>query len=252
MVAEERTAHIMYRGKYWIPALALVLALVLTGCRGTKPETGVVTPETTANPQTTESPETTANAENPFSLGRIEGGTYENSYAGLGCKLDDNWVFYSAEELQEMPAAVQEAMEGSELEQSMGNMEQIMDMKADNESALTTMNVLYTKMDVTTRLAYRLMSEEEIIDTTLAQKDMMIEAYTQAGILDADIQKVQVKFLGEDHFGLKTSAKVQGVDYYILQVFNYHMGAYGVTLSCGSFLEDNTQEMLDLFYPVTE
>ena len=64
------------------------------------------------------------------------------------------------------------------------------------------------------------------------------------------IEKVTVSFLGEEHTALKTSATVQGVDYYILQVFNYHLGSYGVTLTVNSYIEDNTQALLDMFTKV--
>lgn len=256
----------MKRKTYMILALALVLAMVLTGC-GEKPQGGTVAaptevkslateaPETEA-PETeapeTEAPETTEPAGNPLSLGRMEGGTYTNTYAGFGFDLDESWMFYSAEELQEMPAALQEAMEGSQIEEMMDGIEQFMDVKADNESAMTSINVLYSKMDMATRLTYQLLTEEEIIDATLSQQDMMIEAYEQAGITGAQIEKVKVNFLGEEHFGMKTHAQIQGVDYYVLQVINYHAGSYGITVSCASFVEDNTQAVLDLFYPVSE
>ena len=78
-------------------------------------------------------------------MGRLEGGVYTNSYTGYGCNLDSSWTYYSAEELQDMPEAVKEAMEGSELGDSIDTLNQFTDMMAENVEALTTMNVLYQK-----------------------------------------------------------------------------------------------------------
>lgn len=249
-------------------ALLLILSLLLAGCG--KPEAGTVklTPAPTEAPMTeapatespttevpaTEAPETqtpeTEAAENPLTLGRLEGGCYENAYAGFGCTLDESWTFYSAEELQELPDAVKEAVEGSEIGEAMEGIPQISDMMAENVQLLANMNVVYSKQDLTSRLAFQLLSDEEAVDAMLAQKDMMIEAYTQMGMTDIVMEKVQVTFLGQEQWAMKTSCKVQDVDLYQVQIFNYRAGSYGVVLTCGTYLEDNTQDILDLFYPV--
>ena len=63
-----------------------------------------------------------------------------------------------------------------------------------------------------------------------------------------EMKKVTVTFLEEEHTAIWTSAQIQGVDYYILQINNYTAGAYGATLTIGSYLEDNTESLLSLFY----
>lgn len=246
-------------------AVLLALAMLLCAC-GADPEdvSGEVTPAPTApadmpEEETQEQPadepteapsEAPAEEENPVSLGRMEGGVYTNSYAGFGCELDENWVFYTAEELQELPENVQEMFEGTEVGDAAGAYTQISDMTAENADEMTTVNVVYTKLGIQERLAFALLSEEETIDATLAQADALITAYEQAGMENVTIEKVTVTFLGEEHTALKTSATVQGVACYILQIQDYHAGAYGVTLTATSYVEDNTQAILDLFYAV--
>lgn len=225
-----------------ILALVLAAALVLTGCGSEEPQTGTV--EALATQAVAEAPE------NPLSLGRMEGGTYTNTYAGFGCDLDESWQFLGAEELQEVPDSVQDAMDGSELAEKMKDIPTLMDMQAQNAEKMIGANVVYTKQDMASRLAAQAMSEEDLIDQMLQQKDMLVESYTQAGIDVVSIEKVQVNFLGEEHCALKTTGSIQDVPYYALQVFNYRVGAYGVTLTASSFAEDNTQAVLDLFYPV--
>ncbi len=62
------------------------------------------------------------------------------------------------------------------------------------------------------------------------------------------MEKVTVKFLEQDRHAVYTTAIVQGYPYYMLQVFDYGLGHYGVTITFSSFFEDNTASMPELFY----
>lgn len=227
-----------------ILAMLLMLSL-LAGCGSDADDIrGSVSADKTA--ETTQA----AEEDRPVSLGRMEGGVYTNEYAGIGCKLDSDWVFYSAEELQDLPDQIDEVLQGTEFEDTANELQQITDMMAENVDALTTMNVLYTSIGAKERLAYAVMSEEEVADSILAQSDAMIAAYAQAGIEVASMEKVTVNFLGETRTGIHTTAAIEGVDYYILQVFDYSLGKYGVTITMSSFVEDKTDSLLDLWYAV--
>ena len=231
-------------------ALALVLLLVvsmLTGCGGDKPAGRK--PIITEAP-TTEAPATEPIPDNALALGVVEGNTYTNTYAGIGCDLDSTWTIYTADQLQQLPDAVQEMFEGTELEAAMANVTQFTDMMAENVEQLTTVNVLFQKLDMSQRIAYARLNEQEVLEATLLQKDTMIQAYTQAGILVDTMEIVTVNFLGQEHYALKTVAEMNGVPYYCLQTFDFWLGEYSVTITFASFLEDNTEELLDLFYAV--
>lgn len=219
-------------------AWILVLALLLCGCGGKEPS-GQVTPQTEAQTE-----------EKALSIGRIEGGVYTNEYFGIGCEMDENWSIYSAEELQELPANVQDLMEGSEMAEAMDSYQQIFDMQAENVNDLLTVNVVYTKVGMQERLLYATMTEEEVIDTVLEQADMIIQSYEQAGMTVKTMEKIKVTFLGEEHYATYTEAESQGVPIYMVQLMNYHLGAYGVTMTCTSYMENNTQDILDMFYAV--
>lgn len=233
--------------------LLMVLALLLCGCGGEteEPVSGQVAPaQTQPNLPEETVPEETAAKEKPVSLGRMEGGVYTNEYVGYGCTLDSNWVFYSAEELQELPENIAEMMEGSELGDTMEQYTQITDMAAENVNDLITMNVQYTKMGMQERIAYAMLTEEQILQEVLGQKDLMIDAYAQAGIEVSDMQMVEVTFLGQTRHAIHTTAAIQGVAYYTLQVFDNHLGQYSVVTTFGSYVQDNTESMLELFYPL--
>lgn len=243
--------------------LALVLLLIvsmLTGCGGDKPasDAGTEAPTTeaptteapTTEPIETEPPATEPLPDNALALGRVEGNTYTNTYAGIGCDLDSTWTIYTADQLQQMPDITQEIFEGTELEEAMANVTQFTDMLAENVEQMTTVNVLFQKLDMNQRMAYAMMDEEEVLEATLLQKDVMIQAYAQAGINVDTMEIVTVTFLGQEHYAMKTVAEMNGVPYYCLQTFDFWLGEYSVTITFASFLEDNTEELLDMFYAV--
>ena len=243
-----------------IIAILLALTLMLAGCSQNTAPSGTVetnpaateapvsgTVETAPPAEETEAPTEAPAEEKEISLGRMEGGIYTNAYAGFGCELDANWTFYTAEELQQLPTDVAELFEDTDMDLGY---DQISDMMAENVNDMTTMNVLYTRVSMAERVAYAAMTDEEIVDATLEQKDAIITAYEQAGIQVDSIEKITVNFLGEERAAIHTVCAIEGYPYYILQISDYHLGQYGVTLTFSSYFEDNTTSMLDLFYAV--
>lgn len=182
-----------------------------------------------------------------LSLGDFEGGIYVNEYAGLRCKLDSGWTFYSAEQLQELPDAVKDALDDSALKDYLEKSTQIMDMMAENLEDLTVINLLYMKLSLTEQLLYASMTEEQIIDNLLAQSDLLTDSYAQMGITVVELKKMTVTFLGQTRYALWMKSLVSGVNYYTLQLHDYTHGAYSVTVTCASYLEDNTLSLLPLF-----
>ena len=196
-------------------ALMLALTLMLAGCGGSsQPPAGTIKPAEPA-PEThtpvIESPaETTPTKEKPVSLGQMEGGIYENTYTGFGCSLDSGWVYKSAEELQDISALTEDLLEGSEIDLSESNLTQITDMMAENMDLLASMNVLYQQITPQEMISYSLMGEEQIVDSILQSKDILISSYAQAGIDVTAIEKVPITFLGETRYAIHTSASIQG------------------------------------------
>lgn len=220
--------------------LALVLVLsMLTGCGSGAPSTEA--PET-------EAPTTEAVQENSLALGVVEGNSYTNTYVGIGCDLDSSWTVYPADQLQEMPSTVKDMVEGTELEEALAGVTQFTDMMAENVELMANMNVLFQKLEMNQRIAYALMDEKAVLEATLSQQELLEEAYAQGGINVDTMEIVTITFLGEEHYALKTVAETQGVAYYCLQVFDYWLGEYSVTITFASFIEDNTESMLELFY----
>ena len=233
-------------------AVFLVLSLLLAGCGAEKTEAEVAgkLEPTNAPTENAEVATELVLEETPVSMGQLEGGTYTNAYAGFGCELGSDWLFYGAEDLQELPENVQELISDTELGDAMENISQFADMMAENVNEMVTVNVLYQKQNMQERVAFAMLSDEEILDATLEQKDMMIESYAQAGMIVESVEKCTVTFLGEDRMALRTVGTMQDVPFVIVQVFDYHLGQYSVTLTINSYIEDKSQQVLDLFYPV--
>ena len=188
--------------------------------------------------------------ESNLSLGRMEGGTYVNEYMGIRCELDTNWQFYTAKELQEMPDQLNEATKGTELNEMMANIEVFTDMRAENLTDLTSINVVYQKLTFQQRLAYAVTTEEAVVDALLGEMQMMSDYYAAAGITLQSMEKVKVTFLGQERYAIYSVNDIQGIPYYTLQLFDGTLGEYSVTLTLASYVEDTTQSLLDLFTPI--
>ena len=235
--------------------LALVLALSMTACgaAGSEAPKGEYKPaeqEDTltddAKPGDTLPDDTVPEEDNDFSLGTMQGGTYENAYVGYGCTLGPNWAYKTAEELQDISGLTKDIFEEGGVDTSAFN--QVLDMMAECTDPLASINIQYTALSAQERIAHRMAGEEGLVDGTLQQKDLLISTYAQAGIEVSAMEKVSVTFCGEERWAIHTTASIQGMPYYILQLFDTNIGPYYVTLTLGAFAEDTTPQLLELFY----
>ena len=219
----------------------LALVLLLCGC------SNAPSPETEAPTETTAAP---TEAPKEFSLGTIENNVYTNAYAGWGCDFGDGWSFAGAEALQQLPEDVQSLVDGSEMSTVLEDYAQIFDLAAENVEAYLAVNIVCTAISEAEQALYDSLTEEETIDATLENRDMILESYAQAGMVVESMAKVEVTFLGQPHFAIRTAAYSGDIPIYMLQVMDYTQGSYGVTLTATSYLEDNTQQVLEMFYAV--
>ena len=228
--------------------LALVLALSMTACgaAGSEAPKGEYKPAEQDQTQDTLPDDTVPEEDNDFSLGTMQGGTYENAYVGYGCTLGGNWTYKTAEELQDITGLTKDIFEEGGADVS--NFTQVLDMMAECADPYASININYTALSAQERVAHRMAGEEGLVDGTLQQKDMLISTYAQAGIEVSAMEKVSVTFCGEERWAIHTTASIQGTPYYILQLFDTNIGPYYVTLTLGAFVEDTTPQLLELFY----
>lgn len=221
--------------------LALIMVLALCGCSkgGDAPSGGTDEESGNQEPETRE-----------VTLGELRDGVYYNAYAGFTITLDENWKPCTAEQLQDISNLTQEALQDSAMGEQLAEYEQITDMMAECYNDRTSLNVRYTRLDMMERAAYALLSEEQLV---MDQIELLIQTYADEGTVVESMEKKQVTFLGEEHFAVYTVASMDGTPYYTLQLFRYNLGGpYYVTLTLGSFVEDKTAELLDLFAPYSE
>ena len=147
---------------------------------------------------------------------------------------------------------MKELITDTEMADVIGDVPQFTDMMAENVNEMVTVNALYQKHTMQERLGFAMLTDAELIDGTLEEQDVMKEAYAQAGMDVESMERITVTFLGEDREVLRTVGTVAGTPFYMVQIFDYHLGQYSVTLTVNSYLEDKTQQVLDLFYPVNE
>ena len=208
----------------------------------------VVTDDVSSD-STTEATQPAQEASN-LSIGRWEGNTYINEYTGYACVLDGSWQIYTAEDLQDLPEQIKETTGGEKLGELMANFQQFTDMMAENTADLTTVNLLYQKLTPAQMTIYGSLTEEEVIDRTLEEVAMLEDYYNSMGFTVYSQEKVRVTFLGEEHYALYSVMEIQGVPYYTLQLQNFSLGEYGVTLTLASYVDDKTESLLDLFAPL--
>lgn len=220
--------------------LALSVAAAIAGCG----REDTASDETTSGVETASGGTTAAQAATP-SLGKVDGNTYTSDYLGIGCTLDDGWVFYSAEQLQTLPEGLQDNKDAWD-ELDTGT--QVFDMKAESSEELAAVNIVLTKSSAQERVAYALLSEQDLMDSLLEQKDTLISSYTEAGFTVDSVEAATVTFLGKERLALRTVASLEGVPYYVLQVFDYSLGQFSMTLTASCFMEDITEDLIAEFY----
>lgn len=244
--------------KYYslLSTLLLAAALMLSGCKASQdPSESPQQPDGNAieeTPQSTQTPDESSEkdlAVEATTLGVVDGNVYTNTYAGLGCKLDDSWTMVPAEELQDIPDTVAEMLKDTELEEDVAASPQIMDMLAQCPSTGASINVVYSQIPTKELLASRLMSEEQVIDSLLAGKDALISSYAATGLEVQSMEKATVDFLGKEHTACETRATMEGVELYIVQLLSYDLpGRYGMAITFSGLTEEDVEASMDSFY----
>lgn len=236
-------------------SLLLAAALMLAGCgdkgKGSETQPPKETDVTTTETQQSTDPKEEDIEVEPASLGTVEGNVYTNSYAGFGCKVDEGWTMLSAEDLQPITEELDQIFKDTDLSEVAASTPQIMDMQAANEDGTVSINVMYTQLALREMTAYRLMSEEKIVDALLLNKDLLIQTYEQNGMKVKSMEKGTATFLGEEHTVCNTVANVQGIDVYLTQVLCFKLpGKFGVTVTFNGLSEADVASAMEAFYKV--
>ena len=105
--------------RYISMLLAALMVWTIAGCgskaaQADQPDTaGTVQPgaaESDAAGQVQAGTEDTDGAQ-----GSVNGGVYTNEFAGIGCRLDEGWVFYTAEQMAELNGALADGTDNADV-----------------------------------------------------------------------------------------------------------------------------------------
>ena len=165
-----------------------------------------------------------------ISAGYMQANDYINEYLGMGCHLGEAWDVTICDE---------DELSG----------DYIMVMEAMNSDEVIGMNIAYQKLSKQEKAGFELAGEDGMIDMTLQLKEEMTESYEAEGIELVEMSSQEVPFAGENRIAIQTKAKINELDYYVLQFILYEHGDDYVTfITCYSFIEDIAQDVANLFY----
>ena len=168
--------------------------------------------------------------EDKFGVGSAQG----------GCTMDDEWYFYTDEEIMEsvQTTAGQLKEDLAEIVKDAGTM---MDMMAANTETGENVNVNLERLSLANSL---LVTENTYVE---ASRQQLSDALEQMGIENVSVEKDEMEFMGKTHSCLRVSGSMQGVDLFETLVV-VKSGRTMIVVTACSYWEDTTEEILSNFY----
>lgn len=180
------------------------------------------------------------NTEQEFSMGKTEDLVYENKFIGIGCTLENNWHFYSDEEIMELNNYTADVA-GEEFEEIMQNADLIYDMYAISDNQLDNINVNLEKMS-------KLRLGSLIIEDELEKGIPVLEdAFKNMGYSNFQAELDTVSIEGEELTCLYTSAEIDGLKMY-QKIFPIKCNGYLATITVTTYEENTVDSIMERFY----
>lgn len=174
-----------------------------------------------------------------ISLGHSANNTYENSFTGIGCKLDDSWTFLTDEQIQSVNKITAD-LAGEEFKKALENASVLYDMMATQSETSNSLNVTFEKLPI----LYYTMSGEQYAELGM---DKLSKSLQNMGFQNLNLEISKTKFLGEDTACVKVFGTYEERALYeILVPVNCH--GYMVLYSISSIGTDETEKILESFY----
>ena len=220
-----------------------MLALMLTACGQQAPEQtgGSVEPGTEQDQSVTGQVDASQPDKEELEMGSVNGGTYTNNFAGIGCALDETWVFYTKEQIAELNGFLTDGTSDEDMKKLMENSQSVQDMYASSTDGLMTINVVFQNMGL---LLGTTMSAQEYAELHVTQIPDAMEAY---GFEDVAASVTTAELAGEERPAIALTATIQDIPVYELIVC-LRQGNYIYCVTLCSYTEDVTAQMAELFY----
>jgi len=220
-----------------------MLALMLTACGQQAPEQtgGSVKPGAAQDQSVAGQVDASQPDEEELEMGSVNGGTYTNAFAGIGCTLDETWVFYTKEQIAELNGFLTDGTSDEDMKKMMENSQSVQDMYASSTDGLMTINVVFQNMGL---LLGTTMSAQEYAELHVTQIPDAMEAY---GFEDVAASVTTAELAGEERPAIALTATIQDIPVYELIVC-LRQGNYIYCVTLCSYTEDVTAQMAELFY----
>ena len=223
--------------------LALALVFALTAC-GSEPKGSVTPDKGAASPEPANVPENTPEPEDDVEPGSINGGTYENSFAGIGCRLDNTWTYYSEEEILQLNELVAGAIDDEELAGQLRGGGSFYDMLASDYDG-SSINVVLDRLGL---IYGRTLDAGGYIDIALESLERQLALM---GVSVAACEKTSFDFCGgrTDGIYIAGTVSIEGIEVDMYQrMACVKAGGYMTCVTSCSYFEDITTDLLDMFY----
>ena len=177
-----------------------------------------------------------------FSMGTVNGNSYENDFVGIRCDLPQDWTIYDEAQLAEMLGLFSDTFTEGDFKDLVEETGTSLIFYAENPSTLSSINI--TVAD-TESYDMAMSDHKALVDAMVEQMPEMME---QAHTTDVKVETDTFSFCGEDTYGTYITATVYGVPIFQRQVIDVE-GTYNLTITVCSYEEDNTMELLELLKP---
>ena len=180
-----------------------------------------------------------------YYTGEVKDRVYVNRALGAEAYFDDNWRILSKKEIAQVMGLA--AASSPSLEEiAKGNMPVFLVGAKDGTANI---NIVIVKLGA--QIAELLMNAE--IDSVFMDMYMggatqgVSKTYTEMGVNDFTVERMKTNFLGSEHPGVFSTAKIHElITQYQKQVVCFS-GEYAITLTATSIGTDKTDDMLAMF-----
>lgn len=224
--------------------LALLLAIVMVmsffaacGSRDDEEEDRKKEPVSDKKEEETEGEETPAGKD--FTLGEVDGQTYENTFIGIGCRLPSGWTYLSEEELKEANQ-IAEDLVGDALTEAYQKATILYPMMATSPS-VENCNLNMEKLDK------QILEKLDIAGNNEKLLPMMEAAFENMGASSVLLELGTVKLDGKTFDCINTHVTLSGVEM-VQCILSIKCDGYLANLSLTAANEENLEELLDCFY----
>lgn len=183
--------------------------------------------------------------EHMFSLGTINGDTYENQYLGYGCKLE-GWTFADAGTIATMNQFASATM-SEDIQELYRSSASFTEMYASSADGLKSVNIQYQNIEKMYGNTIDGLDLDALMQVIAPQLPSVLE---QSGYSGVTVEAGSVSIGNDVHPGVIINGTVSGLKCYQKQAC-IRTDEYIIYLCATSFQTDTTDEILSLFYPLT-